>query len=276
MNLSVFRSYGDLIILLNVLDFFIVPKNFRIYLPQYYKDLVECLRVDYNFVYIDEIKKVPAIYNIRKSSFLEIVRSLIFLRNTIKKFNLHGPSYDIRDFIVYNKKNRIKSKNVYNDYYIFFKNFLPLKIKDSKNFKHESSNIIKIFPYSSRQSKDLTPGLIQKLLSLNFKSYICYYANDKLLNNNNNVIVYNNFSDLCDNIRKSTFIITCDSLSMHLAFFYHKRCFCIIRERKSLEWLPFNFKLNYNYVIYDFSNEDVINIVNNWIFNILRDENEVR
>jgi|688.fasta_scaffold239727_2 hypothetical protein len=231
------RAYGDFVIILQAL----INSESK----SYYK-LVASLHLKPIYEAISETTSLNEL-NIEFVDF-KIKGSLLNLFTNRKFFNLNtlkqifaikkylNSKFSIESNIYLENKNRSKlfkflfkkniktivnSGQVYSEMNIFFNSKFPLiNIKISKIFK------VLILPDARLKKRNIPQKNIDQIIDeankKNLKTTVAYFKNQ--LNGTTN---YDNFNDLIKLIRESDYIISSDSLPMHLANFYSKPHFVV-------------------------------------------------
>lgn len=254
-----FRSYGDLVINLYCRKFFFI--NSIDYVPLYLHDLFDLITTSSkDTIKLDNIIDKPAFINTRRSKFYEIIQSGIQLRNTFKQIKKNFPDHLIfQDYkrwqqdIYFGTLTHTPKKldNVYKSHISFYQKLgAKAKISDPKNLK--SDGIIRIFPYSSLNYKNIKSNILHSLCDyLNFlkKSYeVVYLDGDEIFDFKHNYSkIPKTFSKLITKLKYSSLNISCDSLPAHLSSFYNIDTLVLIPENGKY-WLPLNSYSKNNYV----------------------------
>ncbi|MDC0579049.1 hypothetical protein OAO38_05235, partial [Candidatus Pelagibacter ubique] len=254
-----YRSYGDLVINLFCRKFYVIDSID--YVSFYLIDLFKLIS-DHSkdLVTLENINTKPAFINFKKSGFIETIKSAKQLRQVFKKIK-----YEFPDHLIFQDYKRWQQdiyfntftytpkqlKNVYISHLSFYQNLgMKAKTPISRDFKSDS--IIRIFPYSSSNHKNIKPGILRSVCDhLNFlkKPYeVIYLDDEKIFDFKHNYSkIPRTFGHLIAKLKYSSLNISCDSLPAHLSSFYNIDTLVLISE-KSKYWLPLNSFSNKNYV----------------------------
>jgi len=253
MNIVVLRSYGDYVILLNSLRSTTIKHPIHLIVSSHLQSLHEALKLDFpNNIHIsfDDFKIQNGIFSFftNKHFFsLGTITELILLKQYFKNkkketyFVEHRQKSLLLQFIIGIKLKFIyHKKNVYNSFNKFFE-VQPFLNQDPSYTLNSSSTVI-IFPDSRKKNKTVDQKTILKLVMiLNQKKIQYKIANFSAgIENKKGIsdeIGYSNFLDLVEIITKADFIISSDSLPVHIAEFYHKP-----------HWILYNHKINTNWL----------------------------
>ena len=252
------RGFGDYIINRYCRNFFsdIVGVD---YISQYLIPLSHALDNDYNsFRQLEFSAKTPAFFNLKNSSFIEILDSLIQLRRTLRLISFENLECSIfldrkrkfQDFFLgSNTVTPRELSNVYLSHIEFYQNAGHKKIKMLNEVNTiKRKGMIRIFPYSSNVRKDLSPTHLRQLslalTVLNQEHEIIYMTGDKIADTNvPHSFIEKSFSALIDVIQKSKSVISCDSLPGHLSNFIGTPIFSILPSSNKY-WLPYASYMN--------------------------------
>lgn len=261
-----FRSYGDLVINLYCRNFFFIDSVD--YVSIYLHDLFNQIATSSShIVTVKNIKDKPDFINARRSKFYHIIKSGLQLRNTFKQIKR-----DLPDHLIFQDYKRWqqdiyfgtlthaprKLDNVYKSHLSFYKKIgAKAKSPDPENL--ENDGIIRIFPYSSLDYKNIKPDILQSIcdyLNLIGKSYeVVYLDGDKIFEFRHNYVkIPKTFNQLIIKLKYSNLNISCDSLPAHLSSFYNINTIVLIPQNGKY-WLPLNVYSKNNFITLESLND---------------------
>lgn len=261
-----FRSYGDLVINLYCRNFFFIDSVD--YVSIYLHDLFNQIATSSShIVTVKNIKDKPDFINARRSKFYHIIKSGLQLRNTFKQIKR-----DLPDHLIFQDYKRWqqdiyfgtlthaprKLDNVYKSHLSFYKKIgAKAKSPDPENL--ENDGIIRIFPYSSLDYKNIKPDILQSIcdyLNLIGKSYeVVYLDGDKIFEFKHNYVkIPKTFNQLIIKLKYSNLNISCDSLPAHLSSFYNINTIVLIPQNGKY-WLPLNVYSKNNFITLESLND---------------------
>ena len=246
------RSYGDYVVLLSSIITSSSLHNYKIYASEHLKKLHEAIfknnKIELDIEFIDfgiKFGIFPLFTNkhfFSKGSFKALGQLKLFLNNKFIKETIFLEQKK-RSFFVNvftgNKINYIHSgsSNIYTSYFNFFNG----EQKTDTLFSRERINNKKIllFPDSRKKEKELPKELITKIKNgINNKNIeIAKFGKNSSLKNNEGFVYYNNFSQLALLIQNSDFIISSDSLPLHMAYYFNTPHWVIYNNKVNTEWL---------------------------------------
>ena len=254
-----FRSYGDLIINLYCRNFFFIETidYVSLYLHDLFNQIVTSPK---NVVKLENIKDKPAFIDTRRSKFYDVLKSGLQLRNAFKQIKKDAPDHLIfQDYkrwqqdIYFGTLTQTPKKldNVYKSHISFYKK-IGAKAKSSVPENLKNDGVIRIFPYSSLNYKNIKPNILHSLcdyLNLIEKSYeVVYLDGDKIFEFKHNYIkIPKTFDKLIAKLKYSSLNISCDSLPAHLSSFYNIDTIVLIPENGKY-WLPLNAYYKNNFI----------------------------
>ena len=254
------QGFGDLVILCNVLKKYTINNddNFIImgsYLNKLYNELgLDIKTITFQF----DGNDIPPIYNLRNNGIkkgffngLEI-RNLLLNNYKNKQFLLIFDNEQVNycgireRFFTFNLPSIfIEAKE---NVYLTYTNFL----KDKNNFRYNYENYfslaknrnLSIFPSSRQKRKIITDDiltiLIQKSRSIGLKPTIYNIGNDDTYSQkikNYVKILPKTFKSVIETVKNSSFVISSDSVTAHIAEFYNKPIY-VISPKQNNYWLP--------------------------------------
>ena len=258
MHILALRSYGDYVILLNSIKHADVKVNVKIVVSSHLKPLHESLSVhvpsNFEFIFKDfgiknglmgfftnrHFFSLSSIFEIFKLSnyikSLKINEEKVYLEHSARKFLLNL-------FLGKKLHHLYNNGNVYDEIGRFF----GLESND-KTFQlsevHPKSKVL-IFPDSRKKHKVINEATMERLsleltrLNVDFK-----IAKFGALKNENsqllNQIFYSDFKALVLLIRECDFVISSDSVPVHIAEFLGKQHLILYNDKINYNWLtPF-------------------------------------
>lgn len=241
INILSALAFGDFVI-----DYhFLIESNLDgiIFCPNYLKPLADAMDAlkHTNFFCGNFLNIPPSIFGIKSSNFRSILSDCINLREAIKKINgdMIIPHNNLRwRAILYPRTYRsICDNNIYYSYRKFY-NLEKVKRIDINT----SSKIVYIFPESRQISKNVPSELCLQMANLIEKNgLICKQVvmKNSIYKNNSKIdtIYIDKLSELIDIIDSSRFIISADSLPVHLAY-WKKRSSFILSPKINYKMFP--------------------------------------
>ena len=270
------RSYGDYVVLLSSIITSSNLHNYKIYASEHLKKLHEAIfqnnKIELDIEFIDFGIKAgifPLFTNkhfFSKGSLKASGRLKLFLNNKFIKETIFLEQKKRSFFVNVFTGNKIKyihsgSSNIYTSYFNFFNG----EQKTDTLFSRDriNSKKILIFPDSRKKEKELPNELITKIKKgINNKNIeIAQFGKNSILKNNEGFVYYDNFNQLALLIQNSDFIISSDSLPVHMAYYFNTPHWVIYNCKVNTEWLtPYCMEHN-TYSL--FNNVDILlNYVN--------------
>ena len=258
MHILALRSYGDYVILLNSIKHADVKENVKIVVSSHLKPLHEALSPNFskNFEFIFKdfgIKKgLMGFFTNRHffslNSFFEILKLSNYIQslkiNEEKIYLEHSARKNLLNLFLGNKLYHLyKNGNVYDALGHFFG-----YESNDKTFQLSevySKSKVLIFPDSRKKHKVINEATMEQLsvdltrLKVDFK--IANFGKTKNENNHlSNQIVYSDFKALVVLIRDCDFVISSDSVPVHIAEFLGKQHVILYNDKINYNWLtPF-------------------------------------
>ena len=277
MNILVLRSYGDYVILLNSLRNTTIKQPIHLIVSNHLQLLHEALDLDLpinihiSFVNFKIQNGILSFFTNKHFFSLGTIKELISLRQYFKGkknenyFIEHRQKSLLLQFFLGIKLKFIYHKNnVYNSFHKFFE-VQPI-LNEQPSFILNSSSTVIIFPDSRKKNKMVNQKTISTLvMALDQKAvqYKIAKFSDGIENKNGmlNEISYSNFTDLVEIIKKADFIISSDSLPVHIAELYYKPHWILYNHKINTNWLtPSSSSSNYYST---FEQTNLINIIFN-------------
>lgn len=268
MHILALRSYGDYVILLNSIKHAGIKENVRIVVSSHLKTLHEALNASFssNFEFIFKdfgIKKglmgfFTNRYFFSLNSFFEILKLSNYIKslkiNDEKVFLEHKARKTLLNLFLGKKLHHLyENGNVYDALGHFFGHE-----SNDKTFQlsevHSKSKVL-IFPDSRKKYKVINEATMEQLsadltrLKVDFK--IANFGKTKNENNQlSNQIVYSDFKELVVLIRDCDFVISSDSVPVHIAEFLDKQHMIIYNDKVNYNWLTPFAKLHHMYTTF--------------------------
>jgi len=277
MNIVVLRSYGDYVILLNSLRNTTIKQSIHLIVSNHLQLLHEALKLDFptnihiSFANFKIQNGILSLFTNKHFFSLAAIKELISLRQYFR--NKKNENYFIEHrqkslllqfFLGIKLKFIYHENNVYNSFHKFFEG-QPI-LNEQPSFTLNSSSTVIIFPDSRKKNKIINSTTISKLVMALDQKAVQYkiakfstgIENKKEMFNE---ISYSNFTDLVEIIKKADFIISSDSLPVHIAELYYKPHWILYNHKINTNWLtPSSSSSNY-YSTFDQTN--LINIIFN-------------
>jgi len=255
MNILVLRSYGDYTIMLNAIKNSTTNKSIQLIVSKHLQQLHEALNISIPNNFQIEFKD----FNIKRGIFGLFTNKYFFSPQTFKEIasiKNHFKNYENKPIHLEHKKRayffhfftKLKVSGIYDkggvyqSFNLFFEsnNSFISEIRQSSLSK---LNVV-IFPDSRKISKQIDKNTLNNLcqiLSHKNASIVVAKYNSTNFNESNNFniipITYHNFQELVLLIKNSDFVISSDSLPVHIAEILHKP-----------HWILYNKKINSNWL----------------------------
>jgi len=258
MYILALRSYGDYVILLNSIKHAGIKENIKIVVSSHLRPLHEalCDNAPSNFEFIFKDfginKGLMGFFTNRHffslNSFFEIVKiSNYFKTLKIKEDKIyleHSARKILLNLFLGKKLQHIyKDGNVYDAFGRFF--HFQSNDKTFQLHKFHSTNKVLIFPDSRKKHKVINEVTMKQLSSnltlLNVDFKIAKFGSLKNENSQlDNQIVYKDFKELVLLIKECDFVISSDSVPVHIAEFLEKQHVILYNDKINYNWLtPF-------------------------------------
>jgi ADP-heptose:LPS heptosyltransferase len=194
----------------------------------------------FSFQSINEILSIKKYFEKEKSKpiYLEH-KKRAYILNLFTKFNANG---------VYEKGS------VYNCFNSIFES-TNSSVSDSRRTLVTNLNVV-IFPDSRKISKQIDSNTLNNLSQILGNKKVCFSIakyNSSSLNeaNNNTTIRYHNFQELVALIKNADFIISSDSLPVHIAEILNKPHWILYNKKINTNWLTPSSMRNKQYCTFD-------------------------
>lgn len=261
MNVLVLRSYGDYIILLNSIKHSTISERIKIITSKHLEALHEAIGFNFSsnfeFFFIDfGIKKGIFRYFTNKFFLsLNTISEILKLNTALNKLNTkegyfyleHSKRKHLLSLILGKRLRSIyANRNVYNAYFEFFNTH-----SSNNSYNLPDSNTISkvlIFPDSRKKNKVIDTKtvhlIITDLVNLKVNFNVANFGHIKNLDSSaTNQVVYKDFKELILLIKNCDFIISSDSLPVHIAEFFEKPHLILYNRKINQNWLtPFATK----------------------------------
>jgi ADP-heptose:LPS heptosyltransferase len=236
------KGFGDLVILSN----FIVQSkiiNYSILITRRNYELALEILPDISKVYVlDKFDTIPSFFDLKKNLF-KCLPDLLYYRNKLrgyikKDYKIVVDIDNLKNNFVYFGLNPLyinKRANIYSDYSIFFNS-------DSNKIFYKNIISCVIFPLGSTQDRNMNEYLILELVDIlklfSIKPIILVHNSHKVNNLlfGSEITYFNKISELINIIKNTSFVITVDSVALHLATFYG--IYSYVCSNKSSKFIP--------------------------------------
>jgi len=249
MNILALRSFGDYVILLNSISKSKSTEPVSIIASLHLKKLHESLSIKCpsNFIFIFEDFKIKnGILNLFTNKHfisLHTIIEIYAIKKYLKKESLknifveHTFKSKLLSVLAGFEFNSIyKQGSVYESLDLFFQSSANVSSSKANNFKN-----ILIFPDSRKKEKEidlLTLSNIQSILTNKNRSFkIAKFSSLDKVSKSGEFVSYNNFFELVQLIKNADFIISSDSLPVHIAELF-----------EIPHWILYNKKINTNWL----------------------------
>jgi hypothetical protein len=188
--------------------------------------------MDFITFFGDEVMNIPpSIFGIKSNSYESILKDYFALRRSIKNCgnDLIIPHYNLRWKAILFPKRFTSVCGPSNNIYISYRKFYNLK--KVENFKiNNTSKVVYLYPESRQTSKVIVPELCEKIskaigdIGLECKQVI---LKNSIYRHNKNIetTFVENFEELIDTIHLSRFIVSADSLPVHISYWKKRICY---------------------------------------------------
>lgn len=254
MNILVLRSYGDYVILLNCVQGSTIQIPVQLIVSQHLKALHEALNINIpsNFnIQFHDFKIKRGILGLFTNKFLftiSTLRELFTIKKILKTQNISKVVIEQNKRIgFFNFLTSTKASFIYkqNGVYDEFRKYLSSKsnpIPINANFELQNFKVV-IFPDSRKKSKCIDIKTLNRIYAILEDKNISYITATFASNNiqdseaDKQNIVYSNFSHLIDIIKNANFIISSDSLPVHIAELLKKPHWILYNKQINANWL---------------------------------------
>jgi len=251
-NLIVLRSYGDFVVLMNTLKSSERNEKIVIYASLHLRPLWESLNatfvkdnISFEFVDFNINRGILAFFTNKYLLSRTSIRELLSLNSFLSKNNLKNNqqtyfeqrrrSKFLNLLLASKIKFLHKEGNIYKNYFQFFNVSTNPNIIDLK----EDISQILIFPDSRKKIKVIPVSLQEKICQFglvnNIQITIALFGKSNLSSEHH--IYYENFYELVHLIQNAQFIISSDSLPVHLAQYFNKPHFAFYPNNINYEWV---------------------------------------
>jgi ADP-heptose:LPS heptosyltransferase len=238
-NLLFLRSYGDFIVGLHFIKE--LEEQFAIHASTHLEPLYKAVQpfIPQNNIHFFDV-------NIKRGIFSGFTNKFLFSRQTfieavnIKKYIQHNQLEQIffeqPHFLNKTLSSKSSFINISDNVYTSYANLTNKKINYTTDIN--PINEVVIFSDSRKKEKELSSEIINSLanrLSPKFKVTFARFTNAVLQRDNE--ISYSNFFDLVNIINNTSYVISSDSLPLHLASLLNKPHACIYNKIINKAWL---------------------------------------
>ncbi len=238
------RAFGDFTITTAV-----VKNHFNeklpIILPAYLKDLYNILGGSAYYTIIDEIalERSPAFFELHKiknpSDVTRLMKEVLFINKHLDHKNNYLFDYDSKRLNIFFKHFLYpeKSDNIYRAKIKLLENFLVKKeASTTPVIEDKERKKAVFFPGSRKASKVVDPNLVEAIVNSGVFDAVdlCYHSSE---NPPPEAIVFTDSEKLKDVVTGYDFVISADSLPVHMAYYYNVPHFCINNGYLNSPWL---------------------------------------
>lgn len=256
MNILVFRSYGDLMILLNVLKQGAPSFPLRLKVSNHLRPLVDALpdfslpsNVEISYFDIGIDKGILRLFTNRDFISFQTIKELVRLKKVTQSFSIIHVEQQVRAWvlsILYFPTRFVAlnhTGNVYENYHRIF----SIASSPHKSTNSERKKIL-IFPDSRKKSKQIPEWLLSKLINnASLQIIEAHFGNGT---SNDKKIYYSNFESLVQCIQNAHFIISADSLPVHIAHYFSIPHYILYSNKVNKDWLTPYARTNQSYGLF--------------------------
>lgn len=250
------RAFGDFTITTAVVKNHFAEK-LPVILPDYLRDLYDILNASECFTIVDKIglKRSPAFFELHKVKKLpdaiRLLREILFINNHLNHQDNYLFDYSNKRLNIFFKHFSYPAKNgnIYHAKINMLEKYLPKSEKPrAVSLKNNEFKKVVFFPGSRKASKVISTGLVDAILNSgsfgNIK--LAYHQSE---NPPPGAIIFNDFETLKDLVTENDFVISADSLPLHMAYYFSVPHFCIYNNFLNTQWLtPYIERNNYHTV----------------------------
>ena len=253
MNVLVLRSYGDYIVLLNAIKYSTQSQSIKIIVSKHLKPLHEALHLDlpnnytFEFINLNIQRGLLGIFTNKYFLNFNSVKEIVTLRKYLKTKKISSLYLEQDKRIRFLKLitgTHLQAIYHNNNIYESFENFFASKNTSKLNYwnKDIQEPKIIIFPDSRKKDKKINKKTLLHLLELfsvkNIYPTIASFNQNLVLDDRKgNQISYHNFVELVALIQMADFIISSDSLPIHLSEILHKPHWTLYNQKINNNWL---------------------------------------
>jgi ADP-heptose:LPS heptosyltransferase len=258
-NISIvtLKAFGDFVIACSAIKRFRSPifqKQLGIIAGSHLKNIAVALGTTQNVQFLGGYvyPKIPPAFNFKESGILESVKDLFFIRSQIARVNANtflvfdqaGPR---EIFIAFGKKSVYLPKDVPNIYLAYDKLFTSIGIPFECLPESPKKKVRKvlIIPGARMQFRNIPKDVISRVSTVlkdrDIEFRVISIAGEELdLPPNSNVTVLpRDFAALISSIKSADLILSADSLSAHLSFYFDVPVFVFTPIPDwTMRWLP--------------------------------------
>ena len=254
------QGFGDLVILANILKkYAITNKNYNIIMGSYLLELFNGLDLDIKFISLKlKGNDIPPLFNLKKKGLLKGFYNALQIKNLLLEsyrkenfsivfdegtLNLGG----LREKFISSSipTTMMKSKeNIYLTYINFLKSVDNFNTYNHNNVKLKNNNMLAIFPTSRQKAKcipeNILETIIKKSIKNGFKPKIFNIKGEEKFQphlSKYHIILPRNFSNIIKVIKKSSALVSADSLPAHIGEYFDIPTF-VLSPIENRYWLP--------------------------------------
>jgi len=253
------RAYGDFTITSAVVKNHFAGKV-PVILPGYMKILYKALDAGEYYDIVDEIdlKISPLFFELHKikspGDAIRMVKEALLINHHLNRKENYLFDYDSSRLNIFFKQFSYPAKhtNMYQAKIALFEKYLTKKAEPGLPAFIDSSAIKKavFFPGSRKKVKIIDKPLIDAILNSGiFKSIeLCYHKSE---NPPEGAIVFEDSEQLKNIMLGHDFILSADSLPVHMAYYFNIPHFCIYNDLLNKQWITPYMEDNNSYLLYN-------------------------
>lgn len=270
MEVLVFRSYGDLMILINVLRQGAPSTPIHLKISAHLQPLIAALpslqwpdNITISYFDIGINKGILRLFTNKDLIAFATIKELVAFKKITKSFDsiyVEQPNRAwLLQLLFYPKRfiPIVKAANVYDSYSMFFS--LPISNKGlnervDQPISNSTAKRVLLFPDSRKASKQMPASLVHTLLHNNpqiFEARLGEARGKGEGEADNRTIYYSNFTTLIELIKSADYIISTDSLPVHLAFYLGVPHYILYAKKVNHNWLTPYSKKQTSYGVFD-------------------------
>jgi ADP-heptose:LPS heptosyltransferase len=259
------KGFGDALIVLWAIKNSSEECSFRLVTPAYISPLVSHLEMESSSLILSKVLSYPALFNLRSSYFVDVINSMLMLRQEIghhcsipNKYFLFD-SIGVRELLItpFNSKSysvaAAKADNIYQNYLTSLAELARVPIispKKNERFFVEDKKFVAIFFSSRVKSKHLNIDdlhdirnccVLSGLIPI-FITHTTDILSDALISIFE-VKTYENYIELDFILKNVTHVISSDSFPAHYAEYRNMRVY-VINNFLNIYYLPYSAYIN--------------------------------
>jgi hypothetical protein len=252
------RAYGDFTITTAVVKNHFEQK-LPVILPGYMKTLYNALNAGDYYDIVDEInlEKSPIFFELHKIKSLEggvrLIKETALINSHLNRKENYLFDYDSSRINIFFRQFSYPARhlNIYEAKIALLEKYLPKREVPLSSPQVNFSAVKKaiFFPGSRKRSKVIADTLIKAILSSGMFSDIklSYHSSE---NPPEGAIVFDNSEELKNIMLAHDFILSADSLPLHMAYYFNIPHFCIYNDLLNKQWLTPYMEENDYYTLY--------------------------